>query len=48
MGWPVPTWLSTGIVAVMGLTMMGVSISEFRKTEKPFIARDRSTPCTCT
>jgi daunorubicin resistance ABC transporter membrane protein len=32
-GWVVPLWLSLGIVAVMGLTMMGVAIAEFRKTE---------------
>jgi ABC-2 type transport system permease protein len=32
-GWPVPIWLSLGIVAVMGLGMMGVAIAEFRKTD---------------
>ena len=32
-GWPVPLWLSLGIVAVMGLGMMAVAIAEFRKTE---------------
>jgi ABC-2 type transport system permease protein len=32
-GWPVPIWLSIGIVAIMGLAMMGVAIAEFRKTE---------------
>jgi ABC-2 type transport system permease protein len=32
-GWVVPTWLSIGMVAVMGLTMMGVAIAEFSKTE---------------
>jgi daunorubicin resistance ABC transporter membrane protein len=32
-GWGVPQWLALGIVAVMGLTMMGVAIAEFRKTE---------------
>jgi len=32
-GWPVPLWLSLGIVAVMGLGMMTVAIAEFRKTE---------------
>src|SRR6202167_5833168 len=32
-GWPVPDWLALGIVAVMGLAMMGVGIAEFRKTE---------------
>jgi ABC-2 type transport system permease protein len=32
-GWPVPLWLALGIVAVMGLSMMGVGIAEFRKTE---------------
>jgi daunorubicin resistance ABC transporter membrane protein len=32
-GWVVPTWLSLGIVAVMGLGMMSVAIAEFSKTE---------------
>jgi ABC-2 type transport system permease protein len=32
-GWQVPLWLSLGIVAVMGVGMMGVAIAEFRKTE---------------
>ncbi len=32
-GWPVPVWLSIGIVAIMGLGMMAVAIAEFRKTE---------------
>jgi ABC-2 type transport system permease protein len=32
-GWLVPTWLSIGMVAVMGLTMMGIAIAEFSKTE---------------
>jgi daunorubicin resistance ABC transporter membrane protein len=32
-GWPVPLWLSLGIVAVMGLGMMAVAIAEFSKTE---------------
>ncbi len=32
-GWPVPQWLSLGIVAVMGLAMMGVAIAQFRRTE---------------
>jgi ABC-2 type transport system permease protein len=32
-GWPVPTWLSLGIVAVMGLGMMSVAIVEFSKDE---------------
>jgi ABC-2 type transport system permease protein len=32
-GWPVPTGLSIGMVAAMGLTMMGVAIAEFSKTE---------------
>jgi ABC-2 type transport system permease protein len=32
-GWQVPLWLSLGIVAVMGLGMMGVAIAEFQKTE---------------
>jgi len=31
--WNVPVGLSLGLVAVMGLTMMGVAIAEFRKTE---------------
>jgi len=33
LGWPVPLWLSLGIVAVMGLGMMGVAIITFSKTE---------------
>jgi ABC-2 type transport system permease protein len=32
-GWVVPLWLSLGIVAIMGLVMMGVAIAEFSKTE---------------
>ncbi|HXZ65087.1 MAG TPA: ABC transporter permease [Streptosporangiaceae bacterium] len=32
-GWPVPLWLSLGIVAVMGLGMMSIAIAEFAKTE---------------
>jgi ABC-2 type transport system permease protein len=32
-GWPVPQWLSLGIVAVMGLSLMGVAIIQFRRTE---------------
>lgn len=32
-GWLVPLWLSLGMVAIMGLTMMGIAIAEFRKTE---------------
>jgi ABC-2 type transport system permease protein len=32
-GWAVPTGLSVGLVAVMGLAMMGVAIAQFRKTE---------------
>jgi ABC-2 type transport system permease protein len=32
-GWLVPMWLSIGIVAAMGLTMMGVAIAEFSKAE---------------
>jgi ABC-2 type transport system permease protein len=32
-GWPVPIWLSIGVVAIMGLAMMAVAIAEFRKTE---------------
>jgi ABC-2 type transport system permease protein len=31
--WPVPVLLSLGIVAAMGLTMTGVAIAEFSKTE---------------
>jgi ABC-2 type transport system permease protein len=33
LGWPVPTLLSLGIVAVMGLAMMGVAIATFSKPE---------------
>jgi ABC-2 type transport system permease protein len=32
-GWPVPQWLSLGIVAAMGLGLMGVAIIQFRRTE---------------
>ena len=32
-GWAVPQWLALSIVAVMGASMMGVAIIEFRKTE---------------
>jgi ABC-2 type transport system permease protein len=32
-GWPVPVGFSLAIVAVMALTMMGVAIAEFSKTE---------------
>jgi ABC-2 type transport system permease protein len=32
-GWLVPLGLSLGIVAVMGLAMLGIAIAEFRKTE---------------
>jgi ABC-2 type transport system permease protein len=32
-GWLVPMGLSLGIVAVMGLGMLGIAIAEFRKTE---------------
>jgi len=32
-GWPVPLWLSLGIVAAMGLALMGVAIAEFTRTE---------------
>jgi ABC-2 type transport system permease protein len=32
-GWLVPTWLSIGMVAAMGLTMMGVAIVAFSKAE---------------
>ncbi len=31
--WAVPEWLSLTIVAAMGLTMMGIAIAQFRKTE---------------
>ena len=33
LGWPVPVALSLGIVAAMGLAMMGIAIAEFRRTE---------------
>jgi ABC-2 type transport system permease protein len=32
-GWPVPLGLSIGLVAIMGLAMMGIAIAEFSKTE---------------
>ena len=32
-GWAVPVGLSVGLVAAMGLAMMGIAIVEFRKTE---------------
>jgi len=32
-GWSVPLGLSLGIVAAMGLGMLGIAIAEFRKTE---------------
>jgi ABC-2 type transport system permease protein len=32
-GWLVPQWLSLGIVAAMGLSMMAIAIAQFRKTE---------------
>jgi ABC-2 type transport system permease protein len=32
-GWPVPVWLSLGIVTLMGLAMMALAIAQFRKTE---------------
>ncbi|MGE5291680.1 MAG: ABC transporter permease [Micromonosporaceae bacterium] len=32
-GWPVPVGLSLAIVAAMGLTLLGVGIAEFRRTE---------------
>ena len=32
-GWPVPLGLSLAIVAAMGLIMLGIAISEFRRTE---------------
>jgi ABC-2 type transport system permease protein len=32
-GWLVPEWLSLGIVAVMGLSMLGIAIAQFRRTE---------------
>ena len=32
-GWPVPIWLSLGIVAVMGAVMLGIAIAEFHRPE---------------
>jgi ABC-2 type transport system permease protein len=32
-GWPVPIWLSLGMVAVMGAVLLGIAIVEFQKTE---------------
>ncbi len=32
-GWHVPTPLEVGIVAVMGVVMLGVAIAEFSRTE---------------
>ena len=32
-GWPVPIWLSLGIVAVMGVVMLGIAIAEFHRPE---------------
>ncbi len=32
-GWPVPLWLSLGIVAIMGLGFMSIAIAEFSKDE---------------
>jgi daunorubicin resistance ABC transporter membrane protein len=32
-GWLVPEWLSLGIVAVMGVGMLGIAIVQFRRTE---------------
>jgi ABC-2 type transport system permease protein len=32
-GWPVPVWLSLGMVAVMGAALLGIAIVEFQKTE---------------
>jgi ABC-2 type transport system permease protein len=32
-GWQVPQGLSLGLVAIMGLGMLGIAIFEFRKTE---------------
>lgn len=32
-GWPVPQWLSLGIVAAMGAAMTTAAIAQFRKTE---------------
>jgi daunorubicin resistance ABC transporter membrane protein len=32
-GWPVPVWLSLGMVAVMGAVLLGIAIVEFQKTE---------------
>jgi hypothetical protein len=31
---PDPQWLSLGIMAITGLSMMAVAIAEFRKTEQ--------------
>jgi ABC-2 type transport system permease protein len=32
-GWLVPQWMSLGIVAAMGLSMLVIAVGEFRKTE---------------
>jgi ABC-2 type transport system permease protein len=32
-GWPVPVWLSLGMVAVMGAVLLGIAIVEFQRTE---------------
>jgi ABC-2 type transport system permease protein len=32
-GWKVPDGLSLGLVAVLGVVLLGVAIAEFRKTE---------------
>jgi ABC-2 type transport system permease protein len=33
LGWPVPIWLCLAIVATMGLSLLGVAIAEFSRTE---------------
>ena len=33
LGWPVPIWLCLTIVATMGLSLLGVAIAEFSRTE---------------
>ena len=32
-GWTVPVWLSLGIVALMGVTLLTIAILEFQKTD---------------
>jgi ABC-2 type transport system permease protein len=32
-GWPVPAWLSVGVVALLGVVMTGIAIQEFSSTE---------------